>query len=801
MALEPNVVSMSIPDALKLAVDFCNTGQLQSAEAICKQVLGFAPGHPDALHLAGVIALHTKKYEEAAASLERAAALAPQVAEYRYNLGLARKELGRLEEAAACFAEAARLAPQFVQARYNLANAMLDLERLDEAEAGFREVLAAQPKNAAALNNLGRALEMKGRLDEGAGQYRAAIAADPEGAAEAYVNLGKLLHTEYRLEEAIRQFSRAIELKPELFPAQHNLALALKESGRAELAAQVFNVASMLKKDDAESQFQIGLALVELGRMDEAAARFREVIRLNPERGEGHVNLGVALQERGRMEEAILCYQRAMELKPGLPEIQNNLGVIFHHLGQFARAEECLEKALGLKSEYGHAHCNLGNVDKDIGRIDEAIAHYRQCIAFEPDYADAYSNLLLSLNYSASVSRKEVFEEHREWAKRYEAPLAAKRKAHPNARDPERRLRVGYVSPDYRRHSVAFFIEPLLRHHDRAHFEVFCYSNTLNVDGITPRLMGLADQARNILGMSDERVTELVRADGIDILVDLAGHTAKGRMRLFARKPAPVQAIYLGYPNTSGLEAIDWRITDVHADPPGDGDEFHSERLARLPETFLCYQPPAESTDVRPAPMGKNGHVTFGSFNLLAKATPQVIALWAELLRRLPESRLLLKAAGLGETLARAHVTGEFAKHGIGEERLVLFGKDRDFAAHMARYHEVDIGLDPFPYNGTTTTYDALWMGVPVVTLATDRHAGRVGKSILENLGLPELIAQSESEYLDICLRLAGDLSKLDALRSGMRERMRASPLLDGARLTRNIEAAYRDMWRRYCAA
>ena len=359
---------------------------------------------------------------------------------------------------------------------------------------------------------------------------------------------------------------------------------------------------------------------------------------------------------------------------------------------------------------------------------------------------------------------------------------------------------MGYVSPDFRRHSVAYFIEPLIARHDRDAFEVYCYSNVLTPDSMTRHLMGLSDSACHIVAMSDGEAADRVRADGIDILVDLAGHTAGGRLGLFALKPAPVQVSYLGYPNTTGLAAIDWRITDIHADPPGNGDEFHSERLARLPRTFLCFQPPADAPAIQPPPSIESGRITFGSFNTLPKVTPEVVGAWAQLLHRVPGSRLLLKASGLTDAAGRGRLLGEFAQHGIDEDRLTLLGKVGDFNAHLARYHEMDIGLDPFPYNGTTTTCEAVWMGVPVVSLAGDRHAGRVGASVLANLGLEELIATSIDEYLAIAADLAADTARLGMLRETMRARVVASPLRDETGFSREVEHAYRQMWLRWCS-
>lgn len=301
--------------------------------------------------------------------------------------------------------------------------------------------------------------------------------------------------------------------------------------------------------------------------------------------------------------------------------------------------------------------------------------------------------------------------------------------------------------------------------------------------------------------MGDEAAARMIRDDGIDILVDLSGHTSGHRLGVFALKPAPVQVTYIGYANTTGLPGIDWRVTDAHADPHGDGDAFHAERLVRLPGSFLCFQPPGDAPDVQPPPSVANGYVTFGSFNVLPKVTPEVIRAWSRILQGVPRSRLLLKALGLGDADSRGRLHGLFEGEGIGADRVTLLPVEGALRDHLARYHGMDIALDPFPFNGTTTTFEALWMGVPVIVLRGDRHSARVGASILANAGLESLIAASLDDYVALGVRLAGDAGRLAELRSTMRDRIAASPLRDAAGVTRELERAYRDMWVRWCAA
>jgi predicted O-linked N-acetylglucosamine transferase (SPINDLY family) len=463
--------------------------------------------------------------------------------------------------------------------------------------------------------------------------------------------------------------------------------------------------------------------------------------------------------------------------------------------GELDEAAQCLRRAIQLhpRERSATTHNTLANTLRLQGKLAEALEHYAISLSIEPDAADVRSNYLYVHNCLAEQNLSAIFQAHREFGARCDRPMP------PAARvggGTPGRLRVGYVSPDFRQHSVAHFIEPVLAAHDRERFEVFCYANNTVSDDTTRRLKALVPQWRLIHGRDDAEVAQLIRADGIDILVDLAGHTAKNRLPLFGLKPAPVQVTWLGYPNTTGMTTMDFRITDRFADPPGESDSLHTERLYRMPECFLCFLPPAPSPDVGPLPALHRGFVTFASFNNFAKITPQVIAAWARLLQRVPGSRLAMKNISMDAAHVREHLRTALARAGIEAARLELLSPSATPMEHLERYNAVDIGLDPFPYNGTTTTCDALWMGVPVVALEGRSHVGRVGVSLLNNAGLAQLVARDGDDYVEIAARLAGDLPRLASLRGALRERLRASPLMDAPRFTRHLEAAYADMWR-----
>lgn len=629
--------------------------------------------------------------------------------------------------------------------------------------------------------------------------YREAIDADP-GCAPAHFNLG-LLHLsggEFGpAEAAIREALRARDPFPEAWAA---LAEVLESLGRDLEALDALNHAIAQREGFEGALMNSAVLLQKLGRLGEAVDRYRRVIALAPDAAVMHNNLGHVLRSLGRPAEAEVHCLRAAELGPDIPEAHFNLGTTLQALGRAAEAETSLRRAIALRPGYLEALTSLGNALCDQGRVSEAEAAYRGALALDAGDRHARDNLLLSLNYTAGHSRGEVFGEHLAWAARHAAVPEGGIASHPNSREPGRRLRIGYVSGDFRRHSVAYFIEPVFAHHDRNGFEVYCYSNVALPDRTTERLLGLSDHARSVFGASDEEAARAIRADHIDILVDLAGHTAGHRLGLFALKPAPVQATYIGYPNTTGLAAVDWRITDNFADPPGDGEAFHSERLARLPGTFLCFQPPAEAPDVQPAPSEACGFVTFGSFNVLPKVTPEVIRAWSAILHGVPHSRLVLKALGLGDAGSRARMHAAFEGQGIGADRVTLLPMESALRDHLARYHDMDIALDPFPFNGTTTTFEALWMGVPVIALRGDRHSARVGASILANAGLAGLVAGSIDEYVSLAVRLASNAERLRELRRTIRDRVAASPLRDAPGFTRTLENAYRDMWARWCA-
>lgn len=672
------------------------------------------------------------------------------------------------------------------------------------------------------------ALLRGGQLEVARELYEEILRTDPRD-AEAWCALGVVHGMQERFDEAVRCAERALALRPDYAEAYSNLSAAHEALGRYREAEAAARRALIILPDYADAHYNLGNALKGLKRFDEAIAHYEQALRVRSADAEAWLNLSRCHVARKSLPQAEACYREALKRRPDYVEAYNNLGVVLHAQGQFPEAGAMLQEALRLDPEHANAHINLallldeegrleeaarhfetglrfkpdlasawndlGNVRLKQGRLEDALALYRRALSLKPESSSIHSNMLLALNYHPEFDAASLFAEHLAWGQTHgRTPLPADP---PGPGGPAGgRLKVGYVSPDFRAHSVAYFLEPILAHHDPDAVEIFCYVNVARADDVTRRLQGLGHHWRDIRDIPDEQVAETIRADGIHILVDLAGHTADNRLPLFARLPAPVQVSYLGYPNTTGLPQMDYRLTDATADPPGQ-EAFHSERLLRLPRGFLCYRPPEYAPAVGPLPALEMRHITFGSFNAMAKINEQVVALWAQILAAVAHSRLLIKNHSLRDAATRERYVALFEKQGIAADRLEFVGWLDRPAEHLALYHRLDIALDTFPYHGTTTTCEALWMGVPVVTLAGNRHAGRVGVSLLTQLGLTELIAATPQEYVRLAVALAGDTERLARLRAGLRERMRHSPLLDAQSFTRDLEAAYREMWQR----
>ncbi len=672
--------------------------------------------------------------------------------------------------------------------------ALLRSNRLIEAKALLKQACKADRRDAEAWCLLGRINGILKNFAEMESCSRKAIRITPDY-AEAHNNLGVALEAQGRLDEAIASYRHAVRAMPDYLNAHFNLGNALAAVGRPDQAAESYRRALQLNPDDAEIHNALGIALAAQGKTPDALMSFERALHIAPRYAAVYNNAGRAFMDTGQLDKAVASFEQASRLQPAA-HTYDNLGLAYAKSNRFDRAIENYERAVELKPDFADAHNHLAGAFLNQGSVDKAIESFRHAMGIEPDHVAA-QNLLLSLNYSGT-DPMAIFREHVTWGER--RILAHRSTASfANIPDPSRRLRIGYVSPDFRQHSVAFFFEAILASHDPDNVETLCYANVERPDCVTDRLRRIACHWRDIRRVADGEAAEMIRSDGIDILVDLAGHTSQNRLAVFALKPAPVQVTYLGYPNTTGLRAIDYRLTDTVADPPGQ-EAVHTEELVHLPRGFLCYAPPEAAPAISPLPAAERGCVTYGSFNHLAKMTHEVIRVWAGILQRAAGARLVLKNRSFQDSSVRDRYKALFAQEGITAERIDLLGFVPSSTDHLGLYHRIDIALDTFPYNGTTTTCEALWMGVPVITIAGNRHAGRVGASLLTRVGLTDLIADTQDEYVDVAVRLAHDVERLAALRTGLRGQLARSPVCDGKAFAEQLEEAYRNMWGRWCA-
>jgi predicted O-linked N-acetylglucosamine transferase (SPINDLY family) len=630
--------------------------------------------------------------------------------------------------------------------------------RLQAAEQLYRQILEVLPNQPDAHHLLGVLVSQLGKRELAIQYIQRAIAL--QGDAFAYHNnLGGVYHGLQRFAEAAACFRRALELKPDFAPAHYNLGNTLKDQGQR----------------------------------DEALACYRRALELDPNYTDAHFNLGAVLKEQGALPEAVACYRRALQLKPDYAEVHSNLGNALREQGNLGEAVGSYRRALELKPDYAEAHSNLGNVLKDLGQLDEALACYRRALELKPDCAEAHSNLLLVLQYCPAVTLAALAEAHAEYDRRQAAPLRGPVVEREKIRTREGPLRVGFVSPDLGRHPVGYFLVRVLENVNRQRLETTCYSDRVVKDDLTHRLQAAATHWCDVRGLSDQRLAEQIAADRIDILFDLAGHTSRNRLLSFARKPAPRQITWIGYEGTTGLSAMDYLLADRYVVPEGS-ERHYREQVLRMPDSYLCYDPPQMAPPVGPLPASARGEVTFASLNNPAKITPEVVRVWAEILRRVPAARLMLKYRGFGDADVQQRFRASFARCGVGPERLTLLPASSYFD-YLTAYQQIDLALDPFPFSGGVTTCEALWMGVPVITCPGETFASRHGLSYMSNIGLTETIAGGLEEYVDLAVRLAGDLSHLSPLRAGLRPQMADSPLCDGKRFAAHWMSLLEELW------
>ena len=758
-----NKKSTDVTVLFQQAASCFQRNQVGMAEQILHGILETSPNHADANHLLGLVAIHNQRHDAAAEYITRAIEANPGQPIYYYNLGIALQAAGNSTAASTAYWQAINLNPHFIEAYINYGNSLKEQDRLAEALNAYEKVVQLAPERARSHYNLGNTLNSLGRRKEALAAYEKAIQLDPDFGM-AYNNYSNVLREMKRLDEALEANRHVLRLEPENADA-HNIR---------------------------------GSILSELERHQEALVSYERAIVCSPEYADAHCNRGNALSSLGRYKEALQAYGEALRIKPDFAENYGNLADALIKLGHMEAALDASAEAVRLRPDLAKMHCVRGNVLMASGDSGAAVDSYRQALQLDPDYTDAHSNLLFALAAGVHLPASALLEEQRSWDRVHgrEGRLQSLPERN-HASSTERRLRIGYLSPDFHQHPVSYFFEPLLAAHDTSRFEIFCYAShpSCYSDATTQRLRSLAEHWHFATGQNDKDLASRIHRDGIDILIDLAGHTLGNRLKVFTYRPAPVQVTYLGFFAGTGMESIDYWITDdvLH---PQETSERSVEVLYRLPRCWVCYRPPENIPEILPC-SNDNACITFGCFSNLSKLSPAVIETWSQLLQCLYGSRLLLINLALSELRTRQRLLKKFSHYGIPAERLILRGYV-PHAEYMAAYSEVDIMLDTFPRTGGTTTAEALWMGVPVVTLAGQRYVERISASKLVAVGLEDLITYSREEYIDKAVALANDSARRIRLRHDLRERMRQSALCDAEGLALVVENAYQDMWERY---
>jgi protein O-GlcNAc transferase len=757
--------------AVRKGLAHLDAGRIDAAERLFHSVLKSEPSNPEANHALGALAVRQGKPQSALSFLTAALQADPHQGQHWLSFAEALLLTGAVGDARAVMERAASRGFSDAALKIRIDHAQLYQQALEhhrarrfaEAEKLYTAILAADPGHVDSLHMIGQLASQTNRADVGIQLISQAIRIKGD-VPVFYCSLGNALAESGRIAEARQCFERALALEPGFPDALTGLGYVYRSLGNADEALRCYSAIIAAGFNTADARNNLGGLLLDLNRPDQAIHHLTEAIRQNPEHAGAHNNLGSALRETGRLDESVGHYREALRLKP----------------------------------DYVAAWSNMAGLLKTRGDIPAAIENYKTAIRLQQDFVAAHNSLIMLLGYSAEVPHEALVDQARRFNDDVAAPVL-RRRAFANTPDPERRLRIGYVSGDFRDHAVNYFFEPLLQHHGKDRCEFFGYANMLAEDEVTARLKPKFDHWRNIRELSDDAAADLIEADGIDILVDMSGHMAGNRLMVFARKPAPIQATWLGFTTTTGVQAIDYRISDVYADPPGMTEHFNTETLWRLPATFCCYQPRAGIPDpIDHPPRDDNGYTTFGCFNNFTKVSDRTLKRWAEILTRVTDARLLLEIVGIDGEGFRRETEARLLHLGLPLDRVILEPRRR--SNQYVLYNKIDIALDPFPFNGGTTTLDALWMGVPVIALAGEYFTARMGVTILNNVGLPEMIGDDEAAYADLAVRLASDPSKLRAIRGDIRQKMMNSRMMDFAAFASDMEAAYRGMWQTWCA-
>lgn len=817
-----------IPALLGEALERHQQGELGQAEMLYQKVLSNSPEDFTATHQLGVIRNQTGRFEEAARLLHQALSLHPRSALAHFNLGIALWGLDRLDEALSHYQYSLVIKPNNPEVLLNFAVALKVLGRPEEALMKLDRLRATGECLPDTLLNRGIVLQDLHRSEEALASFEELLVLDPKH-ADAHMNRGNVLLGLGRPAEAHASFERALALRPDWANALNNRGICLRELGRREEALASFDRALEVESRHEDALLNRGNILLALGRPAEAMESFDRGLAIRPKNPDALMNRGNALLRLGRAQEALELYDRALLLSPKNAILLGNRSAALLELQRPLEALDCCDQALAIDPEDANAHgnrgaallslkrhpeaadsfhralelnpknaevlLNQGTVLHLLGRHGEAIASYRAALAVQPDMAAAHSNLIFILDYIPELGFQEHQEVRKDFFKAQAIHLSTLGTTFPNDRNPARRLVLGYVSADFRNHSAASCFGPVLKHHHKADFKLICYSGVKIEDEWTATFRALADEWRSTLLLSDEDLAAQIRSDGVDILIDLSGHSAGNRLGVFARKPAPIQVTAWGHGGGTGLPMIDYQLTDPVMIPPEVRPLF-AEEAYDLPAS-LPFEAPVFAPEIMEPPVGRKGYLTFGSLNKFTKVTPEAMDLWARILNTVPSAHLLLKDGPFGQADEQARAKAFFAGKGIAAERLDLRGQTSHLQ-HLEAYHEVDIVLDTFPQNGGLTTWEALWMGVPVITKLGNQPSSRLSGGILHALALGDWVSLDEDGYVALAVQKASDLSALSAFRRDIRRRISESPAGNPELYTEAVEKGYREMWRRW---
>jgi protein O-GlcNAc transferase len=796
---------ISIDDAYKQAAEHFSTERYTEAEKICNSIIQAVPNHLDAINLLGIVNQRVNRHDLAVDLFQRAINIDKKKAILYFNLATSLYPLGKKDETIKTLKAALKIEPDNSQINDYLNNVLSGEDssvdplqqgitfhnsgRMDEAIHWYNEALKKDPKNAVALSNMGCAQHSIGNIDAAVISLKKAITNQPHF-AEAYNNLGNSLQEQGNIDEAIESYQEAISIKTDFAEAYSNLGNVLQKQSRLDEAVACYQKSILIKPDQASSYSNIGSALQKQGKLDEAVGNFQKAIAYRPDYAEAFCNLGDTLHEQEKLDKAVASYQKAIALNPGYAEAYNNLGITLKEQVKLDEAIASYHKAIAINPSYVEAHSNLGVSFQEHGKFNEAVASYQKAITIKPDHKEAYSNFLFLISYYSLYSNSETLKYHQFWDKVNGKLGREKSFSHTNDKVADKKLKVAYLSPDFKQHPVSNFMRGIIQYHNRDNVQVYCYSNVAAPDSITEEFQKYADIWRESLDLSDFDLAQQIYNDEIDILIDLSGHTNENRLKVFTYKPAPIQTTYLGYCTTTGLQAMDYWLTDPLLTPENTPEES-VETVVHLPSCWVCYKPNI-NPPISMSDRGSDKGVVFGSFNHLSKISSAVAMVWSQILFSMPAAKLMLKTKQLISLDEQERISQVFAKFGIERERLIL---QKDSSSYLEDYGLVDIVLDPFPRTGGATTADALWMGVPVITLAGQRMIERQGVSLLSAVGKKEWIAESVDEYISKAVELAKNGIRDSEQRLSLHNRVVNSPLCDYNNFVNGLEAAYRKMW------